>query len=137
MGDYIQEDWFYRVYKNSDDKIRAFSTPRRDYAYDYFVNNNCEKIVYVDKLDWTNETIIVDKRGFEMERIRNDFSIKKTKPALRRAVSKYDKNNTKQFCLKLNKNNDKEIIDYLDTLENKQGFIKDLILNEINRKKKF
>lgn len=45
--------------------------------------------------------------------------------------SKYDKENTKKYCLKLNKKTDKDIIDKLDSVPNKQGYIKHLIRTNI------
>lgn len=39
----------------------------------------------------------------------------------------WDKQNTTQFKIKLNNNTDKDIIDWLDSLENKQGTIKEMI----------
>lgn len=50
-----------------------------------------------------------------------------TSEAQKRAVLKYDAANTKQYHLKLNRKEDKEIIAKLDSLENKQGYIKALI----------
>lgn len=47
--------------------------------------------------------------------------------ALKRAQSKYDKEHCVQVCLKLNKITDKDILDKLQVVENKQGYIKDLI----------
>ena len=44
-----------------------------------------------------------------------------------RAQAKYDKDNTVQLKLKLNKKTDADIIDYLSRQENKQGFIKTII----------
>ena len=51
--------------------------------------------------------------------------------AQRRAVKKYDAANTVQIRLKLNRGTDKDIIDKLEKLENKQGYIKDLIRKDI------
>lgn len=48
-----------------------------------------------------------------------------------KAVDKYDKANTKKYLLKLNLTTDKDIIDHLDGLENKQGYIKQLIRNDL------
>lgn len=48
-----------------------------------------------------------------------------------RAVDKYDKANTKKYLLKLNLVTDKDIIDHLDSLDNKQGYIKQLIRNDL------
>lgn len=44
---------------------------------------------------------------------------------------KYDKNNTKQIKLKLNLKTDKDILDKLNSVGNKQGYIKKLIRNDI------
>lgn len=50
-----------------------------------------------------------------------------------RANAKYDKNNTIGLYLKLNKNTDIDIIEHLSGQENKQGYIKLLIRNDINK----
>lgn len=44
---------------------------------------------------------------------------------------KYDKNNTKQIKLKLNLKTDKDILDKLNSVGNKQGYIKSLIRKDI------
>ena len=51
--------------------------------------------------------------------------------AQKRAVAKYDKANTKQIKLKLNLKNDKDILSKLDSVDNVQGYIKDLIRADI------
>lgn len=50
-----------------------------------------------------------------------------------RAQAKYDKDNTVQITLKLNKKTDKDIIDWLYDESNKQGYIKSLIRADIER----
>ena len=50
-----------------------------------------------------------------------------------KAQAKYDKANTIQIKLKLNKKTDADIIKALADCNNKQGFIKDLIRAEILR----
>ena len=55
----------------------------------------------------------------------------KTTEAQKRANAKYDKENTIQKMIKLNKNTDKDIIQYLNTLPNMQGEIKRLIRKEM------
>jgi hypothetical protein len=50
-----------------------------------------------------------------------------------RAQEKYDKDNTVQVKLKLNKKTDADIIRYLSDCDNKQGVIKALIRLEILR----
>ena len=48
-----------------------------------------------------------------------------------RAQAKYDKDNTVQIKLKLNKKTDKDIIDRLSAADNIQGYIKELIRLDI------
>ena len=50
-------------------------------------------------------------------------------------TQKYDKNNTTKVSLKLNLKTDADILAYLDTVDNKQGTIKRLIREEIERTK--
>ena len=51
--------------------------------------------------------------------------------AQKRANAKYDKENTIQVHLKLNKKTDIAIIEKLDSLDNKQGYIKKLIKKDL------
>lgn len=44
-----------------------------------------------------------------------------------RAKNKYNKANTRSYCLRLNLKTDKDIIEILDHVNSKQGFIKALI----------
>lgn len=46
---------------------------------------------------------------------------------------KYDKENTKRVFIKLNKNTDKDILDHLDSIQNKQGYIKELIRKDMKQ----
>ena len=46
---------------------------------------------------------------------------------------KYDKSHTRQFRMKLNTTTDADILEWLDSLDNKQGKIKELIRAEIAR----
>lgn len=55
--------------------------------------------------------------------------------AKKRANAKYDKNNTRQIMLKLNLNTDKEILDHLDRQNNRQGYIKRLIREDMERQR--
>lgn len=48
-----------------------------------------------------------------------------------RAQKKYDKANTKTYLLKLNKKTDADIINKLETVENRQGYIKELIRDDL------
>lgn len=48
-------------------------------------------------------------------------------------TKRYDQTNTIKVSLKLNIKTDADIIEYLDSVDNKQGTIKQLIRNEISR----
>lgn len=50
-----------------------------------------------------------------------------------KASQKYNKENTIQVLLRLNKNTDADIINTLNKVDNKQGYIKDLIKDDIRR----
>ena len=60
----------------------------------------------------------------------------KTVPAQIRANAKYDKSNTVGRYLKLNVNTDRDIIEHLNSIQNVQGYIKDLIRADMDRTKK-
>ena len=53
--------------------------------------------------------------------------------AQKRASAKYDKNNTKSMLLKFNLKTDADILAHLETVGNKQGFIKELIRASIHQ----
>lgn len=55
----------------------------------------------------------------------------KISEALAKAQKKYDAKATKLITMKLNLKTDKDILDKLDEVENKQGYIKDLIRKDI------
>jgi hypothetical protein len=55
----------------------------------------------------------------------------KTTEAQARATKKYQKANTRMFTLRLNLNTDMDIINKLEQVENKQGYIKQLIRTDI------
>ena len=50
-----------------------------------------------------------------------------THEALKRAQKKYDENTTVQVKMKLNVKTDRDILEKLESVENKQGYIKELI----------
>lgn len=54
-----------------------------------------------------------------------------TSEAQKRANARYDKANTKQIALKLNKNTDADILAWLEAEQNVQGYIKSLIRADI------
>ena len=51
-----------------------------------------------------------------------------------RASVKYNKENTVQISLKLNRSTDADLIDSLNRVANKQGYIKELIRKDIARR---
>ena len=51
-----------------------------------------------------------------------------------KASIKYNKENTVQISLKLNRTTDADLIDSLNRIENKQGYIKGLIRRDIANK---
>ena len=51
--------------------------------------------------------------------------------AQRKSVKKYNKENIKQYSLQLNKTTDIDIIEYLEKVPSKLGFIKEAIRHEI------
>lgn len=51
--------------------------------------------------------------------------------AQKRAKAKYDQQNTVQLHFKLNKRTDSDVIEWLNSIENKQGYIKELIRADI------
>ena len=53
--------------------------------------------------------------------------------AQKKASEKYDKNNTRNIMFKFNKKTDADILAQLDEVENRQGYIKQLIRNDLNK----
>ena len=47
------------------------------------------------------------------------------------AQKKYDRKNTKSFCIKLNYNTDADLISYLEAVQNVQGLIKKLLMRQM------
>lgn len=56
-----------------------------------------------------------------------------TTEAQKRAQAKYDKANTTQIILKLNKKTDADILEKLQGVDNRQGYIKELIRQDLER----
>lgn len=56
-----------------------------------------------------------------------------TTEAQKRAVAKYDAKNTRKIVLKLNTGTDADILKRLDTVDNRQGYIKRLIREDIGK----
>lgn len=53
----------------------------------------------------------------------------------KRAQIKYDKTNTRQITFKFNLKTDADILEKLDSVENRQGYIKELIRNDMEAEK--
>ena len=122
------EDYYYKVYCADGECHRYIN---RGEAFDYYRVKNGVRIETVTKDLYPEVKVVVDRQGFNLEQVREDLTLKETSEALRRAIDKYDKKNTKQIAIKLNKNTDADIIEYLDSIENKQGLIKELIRKEM------
>ena len=58
---------------------------------------------------------------------------RKSSDARIRANTKYNKNNTKQYPIRLNLNTDADIIDKLSSVDNIAGYIKELIRADIKK----
>lgn len=56
-----------------------------------------------------------------------------TSEAQKKATRKYDDAKTVQFKMKLNKGTDADILKKLDSVSNKQGYIKELIRADIDK----
>lgn len=54
--------------------------------------------------------------------------------AQKRATQKYDQNNTRRITFKFNLNTDADILEKLDAVENRQGYIKQLVRADIEKK---
>lgn len=52
----------------------------------------------------------------------------------KKAIEKYQKQNTKVYTFRLNKKTDPGLIEYLDSLDNKQAFIKSALLDKLPKK---
>lgn len=59
----------------------------------------------------------------------------KNSPARLKANAKYDAKTAVYFSLKMNRNTDEDIIEWLASKANKQGYMKDLIRADIEKSK--
>jgi len=59
------------------------------------------------------------------------MTTRKSSDARIKASTKYNKNNTKQYPIRLNLNTDTDIIEKLSTVDNVSGYIKQLIRDDI------
>ena len=60
----------------------------------------------------------------------------KTSEAKMRANSKYEKKHIRQILLKFHKTHEEEIIEKLDSVPSKNNYIRQLILQDLEREKK-
>lgn len=103
-----------------------------------FVIRDREAGNVIDKFD-TLEEAQEELRRYEEEDRREEtytedfYEIVETNRKYQQA--EFDKNNTVQVKIKLNKNTDSDIINYLNELDNKQGKIKELLRTEIKAQK--
>lgn len=58
-----------------------------------------------------------------------------TSEAKKKSKARFDSQNTLHFGIKLNKRTDKEIIELLQSVESKQGLIRDALRREVERRK--
>lgn len=86
--------------------------------YEWFVNH------YYD--EFINRT-----RSSERERGGRRMNTTKTTTAQKAASERYDRENTIRIALKLNKKTDADIIAHLERQENRQGYIKKLIRDDM------
>lgn len=56
-----------------------------------------------------------------------------TSDAQKRAVAKYDRENTKSYLLKLNRKTDADIIEFLEQQPNKLAYLKNLIRDDLKK----
>ena len=80
----------------------------------------------------TKRTPLTEEEKRERKNARQAEYAKKTGYA---ANHKYDKANTKQYTLKFMKTTESDIIEHLDSQENKNGYIKALIRADMKNNK--
>lgn len=107
----------------------------RESVMSWYERNEGTKIISKTKDLFPVINVIAEKH-IDVNNLREDDTLNITTVAQRRAILKYDKKTAKGIYLKLNKETDKEIIEFLEHEENKQGLIKELILKEMERRKK-
>ena len=103
----------------------------REYAYNCYENCGTKLETKTKSLIPVYETII-EEPNFNLERIREDLTIKETTEARRKANKKYDSANCKGYYIKLNRNTDAKIIEYLEREDIQvQTLFKELVLERI------
>lgn len=119
-------------YLATNENGERFAHYRKNDVLNWYAEHNGNKIFAHYSSGVTNNyTTIVDGVGYDIRNIREDDSLIKTEYSMRKAIDKYDKNNTKQFKMKLNKKTDADIIEFLENQSNIQGTLKELIRQQI------
>ena len=77
--------------------------------------------------------IIHEKGGIIIAKTKAEIQREYSKRTNYAAQRKYDKNNTKRYSLVCMKNTEADIIEQLEKQENKAGYIKKLIRDDISR----
>ncbi|MBQ0112045.1 MAG: hypothetical protein KBT03_02850 [Bacteroidales bacterium] len=119
------------IYYTENAYGKVFCHYDRNETFEWYERNNGTKIWSQTKDLFPEIKVIVDEPNVDIENIREDDTLNKSTPNHRKSVAKYDSVNTKQFKLKLNLKTDEAIIEKLKSLDNVQGYIKNLILNDI------
>lgn len=128
---YINMSVNYAVLK--DGQLRKYF--RRSDAIRSYAENNCDKLLSFTLDLFPIYTYIINKPNFDIRNIREDDTLNVTTYGHRQSVKKYDSNNTIQVKMKLNQNTDADIIEQLDSVQNKQGYIKELIRRDMENRK--
>lgn len=114
-----------------------FKTKDRNTVTVVLEGDTYKEFITSKKTGWTHEVGRFNCSEAEVIKIMEDRGFKQVIPstaAEKRASMKYEKENTVQISLKLNKKYDADIIDFFSTLdESKLGFIKKAIRNEMKR----
>lgn len=75
----------------------------------------------------------VKKKSYNETPIKFKGRMNMTRESQKRAVRKYDNANTVQFRMKLNKKTDEDILKKLEEVDNKQGYVKKLIRDDLSK----
>jgi len=119
------------IYYSKDINGTIFCDSDRERTFEWYKNHNGVEIWTKTKDLFPTIEVIVDRPNIDIRNIRENDLVNKTSVSLRKAVAKYDSKKTKQIKMKLNLETDKSILEKLDSVDNIQGYLKQLILNDI------
>jgi hypothetical protein len=111
-----------KTYNNTDKTYGIYNT--ENLSVDSVFNTEEEAREEIENLKLAG-----DGDNYEIVRVEP----RTTTPAQARAAAKYDKTNTKGVYLKFNKTTDADILEHLKSVENVQGYIKNLIRNDLHK----